>query len=242
MRYIKSQENLTNKFLSSNDWDIIELDISINKALAHEYVDALESKLQHLCFTFDSKEFLKEEVYESFKKTNSVGNYEGNVGAWTISWPMNRDIPCPSKRHANLEKYPELKKYDLEIAVSDFYYDCITQDAYRFGLMIELEKLLTIRSLRQLMVSKHFPGLIVKTHVDGPAKKLHIPLRTNKEAFFTFGDNRERRYNLEVGKVYIINTTVSHGTENFGDTSRYHLLSRIDLDFINQVVSISGQI
>jgi hypothetical protein len=122
MRYIKDYEFLSEDFLTGNDWDVIELKISIDTELADRYVEALETTLQHLCFTFESKEFLKTEVFESFKNTNSVGNYVGNVGAWTISWPLNRDIPCPSKRHANLEKYPELKKYDLEVAISDFYY------------------------------------------------------------------------------------------------------------------------
>jgi len=240
MRYIDNYTSLSKEFIESPDWDVIELKFHIDKNLAKDYIHSLETKLPHLCFSFESKEYLKPEIYESFKTSQQVGNYVGNVTAWTISWPTNRNIPCPSKRQANLEKYPELKKYDLDLSVADFYYDCITQDIYRFGLLKKLEERLTPQATRQLMVAKHFSGLKVLTHIDGPAKKLHIPLKTNPNAYFTFGENRERRYNLEVGKAYLINTNISHGTENLGDTSRSHLLSRVDSEFLEKFVMIEG--
>jgi hypothetical protein len=242
MRYIKDYDSLTREFIESPDWDVIELKFTIDKKLAEEYIEYLETELSHLCFSFESEEYLKLEIYESFKSKGQVGNYLGNVTAWTISWPVNRDIPCPSKRQANLEKYPELKKYDLDLSVADFYYDCIIQDIYKQGLLSKLEETITIRSMRQLMVAKHFPGLRVLTHIDGPAKKIHIPLRTTEDAFFTFGENGERKYNLEVGKAYLVNTDISHGTENLGDTCRSHLLCRVDNDFLKEFVMISGHI
>lgn len=240
MRYIKDYSTLTKEFVESPDWDVIELKFTIDKTLAEDYINYLETTLSHLCFSFESKDFLRPEIYESFKTQGRVGNYVGNVAAWTISWPVNRDIPCPSKRQANLEKYPELKKYDLDLSVADFYYDCITQDIYRYGLLSKLEEKLTIKGMRQLMVAKHFPGLRVMTHIDGPAKKIHIPLKTSPTAYFTFGDAGERKYNLEVGKAYLINTNISHGTENLGEISRSHLLSRVDSDFLEEFVMIDG--
>lgn len=242
MRYIKGYSSLTRDFIESSNWDIIELNFTINQSLAEDYIEQLESKLGHLCFSFESKEYIKSEIYKSFKTHGRVGNYVGNVAAWTISWPENRDIPCPSKRQANLDKYPELRKYDLDLSVADFYYDCITQDIYKFGLLKKLEELLTIRATRQLMVAKHYPGLCVMTHIDGPAKKIHIPLRTNPDAYFTFGDNGERKYNLEVGKAYLVNTNISHGTENLGDTARSHLLCRVDSDFLEDFIKINGYV
>jgi hypothetical protein len=96
--------------------------------------------------------------------------------------------------------------------------------------------------MRQLLVVKHFPGLEVVTHVDGPAKKIHIPLQTNEFAYFTFGDKKERKYNLEVGKAYLINTNISHGTENLGDEARIHLLSRVDSEFLEKFVLLDEHI
>lgn len=242
MRYVSKYETLTNKFIESSDWDIIELKFTIGKELINNYLYQLENRLSHLCFSFESKEYLKSEIYDSFKKYKKVGNYLGNIKGWTISWPANRNIPCPSKRQANLEKYPELKKYDLDSAVGDFYYDCFTQEVYKFGLLEKLEDYLTIKAMRQLLVSKHYPGLTVLTHIDGPAKKVHIPLETNPLAYFTFGDNRERKYNMEVGKAYLINTNISHGTENLGNTPRTHLLSRVDIDYLETFVMLDGSI
>jgi hypothetical protein len=240
MRYVKDYDFLSKDFIESPNWDIIELKFTIDKKLAEDYITQLEDQLSHLCFSFESQEYIKPEIYESFKTHGRVGNYVGNVTAWTISWPINRDIPCPSKRQAALEKYPELEQYDLDLSIADFYHDCITQDAYKFGLLKKLDELLTIKATRQLMVAKHYPGLCVMTHIDGPAKKIHIPLRTNSDAYFTFGDNGERKYNLEVGKAYLVNTNISHGTENLGDTPRSHLLCRVDSDFLEDFIKING--
>jgi hypothetical protein len=242
MRYVTDYKSLSREFIESPDWDVIELKFTIDKDLAESYIKQLEDNLAHLCFSFESQEYIKPEIYESFVTKGRVGNYVGNVSAWTISWPENRDIPCPSKRQANLDKYPELKKYDLDLSVADFYYDCITQDVYKFGLLEKLDQKLTIQATRQLMVAKHFSGLRVMTHIDGPAKKIHIPLRTNSDAYFTFGDNAERKYNLEVGKAYLVNTNISHGTENLGDTARSHLLCRVDSDFLDDFIKIDGHI
>ena len=93
-----------------------------------------------------------------------------------------------------------------------------------------------------MLVSRHPPGLRVTNHVDSDLKKLHIPLYTNPDAVFTFGDNDERVYPMELGKMYIINPIVPHGTFNGGVTERVHLLSRIDLDYIPEVAGMQGNI
>ena len=222
------------------DWDVIELDLQIDKKLIEEYYKVLTTDLADFCFDFNSKEYIRSEIYETFKKEGRMGNYLGNVGAWSVSWPVERDIPCPSKSQANLEKYPELLKYDVDAVKTDFYYDAKPQQKYMFGLMNKLIDMLSEKSLRQMLIAKHPSGLVVRTHTDGPAKKLHIPLFTNKDAFFTFGENRERRYHMEVGKIYIINPLGPHGTENLGDTDRVHLLSRVDFDFIPELLKLKG--
>ena len=222
------------------DWDIIELDLRINPNLIEEYYQILITDLSKFCFDFNSKEYLRPEIYETFKNEGRMGNYLGNVGAWSVSWPVERDIPCPSKSQANLEKYPELLKYDVHAIKTDFYYDAKPQKKYMFGLMEKLVSVLSERALRQVLIAKHPPGLRVKIHSDGPAKKLHIPLFTNKNAKFLFGQDGERTYQMEVGKMYIINPLVPHGTENLGDSDRVHMLSRIDFDFIPEIMKMRG--
>lgn len=222
------------------DWDVIELDLKIDPKLVEDYYKVLTTDLADFCFDFNSKEYIRSEIYETFKAEGRMGNYLGNVGAWTVSWPIERDIPCPSKSQANLEKYPELLKYDVHAIKTDFYYDAKPQKKYLFGLLEKLANVLPESALRQILIAKHPPGLRVKTHFDGPAKKLHIPLSTNKDALFTFGKNAERSYQMEVGKIYIINPLVPHGTINAGDTDRVHLLSRVDFEFIPELINMRG--
>lgn len=238
MRYLKhcNPEDLSIEFLASEEWDIIELDLTIDTVQLFNYYHALKTEFADFCFSFGSKEYLRPEIYERFQKEGCVGNYIGNVTAWSISWPVERDIPCPSKHQANPEIYPEIK----DISHQDFTAKAHPQKRYVFGILEKLLTKLSERALRQILISNHPVGLRVTTHVDSDLKKLHIPIYTNKDAVFTFGENGERVYQMKVGKIYIINPIVPHGTFNGGDTERTHLLSRIDLDYIPEVVGMQG--
>lgn len=240
MRYIKNcnPADLTKEFLSSCDWDIIELDLTVDPVQLEEYYQILQSDLNHLKFNFNSKEYLRTEVYERFQKEGRVGNYVGNVEAWTLSWPVERDIPCPSKKQANPDVYPEIK----DITHEEFTARARPLKTFMFGIVKKLLDTLSERALRQMLIAQHPPGLEVVTHVDSDLKKLHIPLKTNPDAVFTFGDKGQRVYQMEVGKMYIINPPVPHGTQNNGETNRVHLLSRIDLNYISEVVAMKGTI
>jgi len=223
---------------NSLEWDIIELDFSIDKDDLESYYTQLKTRLQNLCFSFNSKEYLRPEIYDRFQKENAVGNYQGNVQGWSVSWPIERDIPCPSKSQANIDMYPELQNLDEE----KFYYDCVPMQVYKFGILNKMLETLSLQSLRQMLIALHPPGLKVNTHTDGKTRKLHVPFYTNKDAVFTFGENRERTYHMELGKGYIINTLVPHGTENNGNTERVHLLSRVDDDFMQSLLLINCNI
>jgi len=238
MRYLKhcNPVDLTKEFLASKDWDIIEINLTIDPIQLFEYYHILKTELADFCFSFDSKDYLRPEIYERFQKEGKVGNYIGNVSAWSVSWPINRDIPCPSRFQADPNVYPEIK----DISQMDFAETAHPQPRYVFGILEKLLNRLSERALRQMLVSNHPAGLQVANHVDSDLKKLHIPLYTNSNAVFTFGENDERVYQMEVGKIYIINPIVPHGTFNGGDTERTHLLSRIDLDYIPEVVGMQG--
>jgi hypothetical protein len=239
MRLLKPKDITdVNALFDSLEWDIIELDFSIDKDNLEFYYTQLKTRLQNLCFSFNSKEYLRPEIYDRFQKENAVGNYQGNVQGWSVSWPIERDIPCPSKSQANVDMYPELQNLDEE----KFYYDCVPQQVYKFGILNKMLETLSLQSLRQMLIALHPSGLKVNTHTDGKTRKLHVPFYTNKDAVFTFGENRERTYHMELGKGYIINTLVPHGTENNGSTERVHLLSRVDDDFMQSLLLINCNI
>lgn len=234
-QYIKNYNaaDFTDNFIKSNDWDIIELNVQLDPAQLTEYINQVKTTLAHLYFDFTYKDYLRPDVYERFIKENKVFNYAGNIGGWTVSWPADRDIPCPGQHQALPEKYPELEN-------CDFYYDSTIMSCYNFGYLKTIREHLTDASLRQMLFSKHHPGLDVLKHVDGPRKKLHIPFETNPDVVFAFGDDLERSYHMELGKIYMINPLVPHGTSNGGNTDRIHLLTRVDFDYMPTLFSMTG--
>jgi hypothetical protein len=68
MQYIKEYSKLTKKFIESPDWDVIELKFTIDKELIKDYVNYLENNLSHLCFSFESNEYLRLKFMKNLKK------------------------------------------------------------------------------------------------------------------------------------------------------------------------------
>jgi len=53
-------------------------------------------------------------------------------------------------------------------------------------------------------------------------KRLHIPIQTNEDCFFTVGDDKR---NLKLGELWEINNDKQkHSVDNFGETDRIHLI------------------
>lgn len=67
----------------------------------------------------------------------------------------------------------------------------------------------------------------IPTHVDTgktlvSCRRIHIPIQTNENCFFTVGDDRR---NLKVGELWEINNDKKkHSVDNFGDNDRIHLI------------------
>lgn len=235
MSYFKGADlkNLTLDFLANEYWEVIELNVQVDPVKITEYYNIVQAKLPHLFFDFSYEKYLRPEITEKYKEKNQVSNYIGNIGGWTISWPVERDIPVPGQYQARPEVYPELEN-------CDFYNDAKPMSYYCFGYMNTLLEQLTEQSLRQMLISKHPPGLYVLTHVDSKSVKLHMPMETNSKAVFHFGPNGEKQYQMEVGKIYLINPSAPHGTKNNGLTPRTHLLSRVDLSYVPTLLSMQG--
>ena len=67
-------------------------------------------------------------------------------------------------------------------------------------------------------------------------------LKTNDKNVFCFGPNHERKYPMEAGKAYIINTHIHHGTLNEGTTERAHILARIQSDKMFDCLNLQGTV
>jgi hypothetical protein len=74
------------------------------------------------------------------------------------------------------------------------------------------------------------PKGIIDTHTDGGSRyfqfgnRLHIPIKTNDNVFFTVGNMRK---NMQVGKIYEIDNLNSHSVENHSTGNRIHLIMDI---------------
>jgi len=71
------------------------------------------------------------------------------------------------------------------------------------------------------------PGQSIPRHLDSTSEgdyclKLHIPLRTNPDAWFMFD---EHQFHLRENRAYIVNVAPAHWFENRGTVARYHILA-----------------
>jgi len=86
-----------------------------------------------------------------------------------------------------------------------------------------------IKDYTALIVNLKPKGMI-DTHTDGGSRyfelghRLHIPIKTNEDVFFTVGNMRE---NMKVGKIYEIDNLNSHSVENHSTENRIHLIMDI---------------
>lgn len=89
--------------------------------------------------------------------------------------------------------------------------------------------------VRQTVISCHPPGSKINLHKDNDEfVKIHIPIIVNDQSYFVFEKNR---YNLKVGKAYLINTDKIHGTENLGDNTRVHLITKLKIQYIDKIIN-----
>ena len=81
--------------------------------------------------------------------------------------------------------------------------------------------------MRALLV-KLTAGKTIRPHVDivgfslVVCRRIHIPVQTNENCYFTVGDDRR---NLKIGEIWEINNDKQkHSVENFGEEDRIHLI------------------
>jgi hypothetical protein len=81
--------------------------------------------------------------------------------------------------------------------------------------------------IRALLV-KLTAGESIRAHTDTSGyslvvcRRIHIPIDTNNECFFTVGDDKR---NLKLGEMWEINNDKKiHSVDNFGKTDRIHLI------------------
>lgn len=240
MRFIKNYTpfSLTNNFLENIEWDIIELNKSIDISKLQNWYYCLEEKFSYLKFNFKTNLNLLNPKAQGIFNTDLNGstfNLDRNeiegLSSYTLSWITEKDIALPPPWAVNFDFFPELKSYYIEesnvidIDYENYYCKCNFLNQYMFGYFQDLTQILG-KYIYNPRVSIHDPYYTLKPHVDKPyLGRLHIPI-VNEDSLFCWGDNLEREYKLSHGKMYIINSRITHGTKN-GKGFRANLISDI---------------
>jgi hypothetical protein len=93
---------------------------------------------------------------------------------------------------------------------------------------------------RQASITVHNPGSIIDAHIDKEIYcdeeyfKIHIPITGNDQSYFIF-DNE--RFVLTPGKIYLVNTSLMHSTNNLGSTDRAHLIFKVPVSKVPEILA-----
>lgn len=241
---------ITSDFVKSTNWDIIELPWKIDVLQLQDWYNIVDREYEDLYFSWRKSEYLK----DKYHLENIDSAFEGEVGqagrgvydqgyhivdyikntnlaeilVMEISWYCEKDIPGVPHWAAREDLYPECLLGEPKKI----------QQKFDFGFVKYMKNTLGEEILKDLSIRKHQPTAVLGKHIDGPnVQRLHIPINTDDEAKFLYGEDLDREYNLKPGKAYIINAAVPHGTVNKSINHRAHLQSKP----VNEtVVKIAG--
>ena len=196
------------------DWDFIELKVNIDVPALSDWYSTVKEKYSNLKFNFAMNHLLKkEEINSSYKDILSPG-----IHSYGLCWPAPQDLPIPPRYAADPLLYPE-----TTLPHEDFEKNMKILEQYRFGYFNQLLEELGQDTFAWSRITVHDAGATIDPHNDGFGTiRLHIPITTNDQAWFNWGD---RQYNFVPGKVYLINTHADHYTSNQGTTERTHIIS-----------------
>ena len=233
--YDPNNHGITEEFLhDSNDWDLIELNYNIDSIGLKQWWDTLTSQFPETIFNFNKNyDLLNLEKSKEMVENGYCGYYCGPIDGITIAWPKERYEPLPPPVQCDPEKFPEVN-------LKTFIDDAVILPKFKFGYFSDLVDTFTRDAFRQAIVSRHYPRMFIKQHIDSKRLKLHIPIETTEGAYFYFGKDRERKYHMKLGKAYILNTGDWHGTSNDTDHFRSHLISRIVRSHVLNLLSLTN--
>ncbi len=194
-------------------FDLIKLKIKVNLLKLRSYYSSVENNYQHLRWTIDSPTAADQGV---------GGHRVDKMFGWAIHTnAVDLDKPYPPY-NIGLEKSNEYRWTALDFDIIEDFKKAFPF-AHGFG------------------IAAHPPGTFINSHVDSDDWiKIHVPIFTSSDSYFYFGDNY---YSMDAdGSLYLVNTTIPHGTDNKGNGTRIHLLFKIPAGKIDYVKSMDGLI
>jgi len=204
---------------------ITKLNFTVNLDSLREYYHTLINDYEHLRWAWDKNG--KEITEEWYDRIISNGIGCTYPYGWAIqSNLIDKSIPCPP--------------YNISIHPRGLYEDT----ELMFGLVKKLKDMMPY-TFRWSMVVQPPEGKVSR-HVDaGDQYTAHIPIYEAPKAVFKFWDENETRkdftFNAD-GSVYLVDTIISHETENYSDTDRVGLVFRFFRKDLPKLQKIVGEI
>lgn len=231
--YSPTDHTITNDLLyNTNDWDLVELNYNLDSASLKKWWYEMLDKFPGTLFNFNKNyDMLNLEKSKQMVEQGYCGYYCGPIDGITLAWPKERYEPLPPPVQCNPELYPE-------VDMSTFNAVAKILPNFKFGYFEEMVNVLGENSFRQAVTSRHYPGMYIKQHKDSKVLKLHIPIESDDNSYFHFGEDRSRKYHLKEGKVYILNTGDWHGTSNETEHFRTHIITRVDPGHVQTILSL----
>lgn len=215
-RFMKNPKGLTTKLLENYDWDYIELPVTVNTEKLMGWYEEVVANNMHSAFIF-SADKMTPYVKQRYQPLVSWWLGENTWGAaeqWTLQWPVQHDGVIPSAYLANEEQFPEAMDPDIEK-------NSVNLDKYFYGAYKEMYDTFpegTFNVTRLLRFGKD-TGLKKHTDVEPPdfLIRMHVQLQSSSGSHWFFGEDLEREYFMEPGKVYLYNTAIPHAAVNRDD-------------------------
>ena len=223
------------RLYDSNDWDLIELNYNIDSPGLKTWWETMLATFPETVFNFNKNyDLLNLERSKELVENGYCGYYCGPIDGITLAWPTERYEPLPPPIQCNNDLYPEVN-------FNTFIDDAKILPKYYFGYFKELVDILGKDAFRQAIASRHYPGMYIRQHIDSKRLKLHIPIETPDGSYFHFGKDRDRKYHMQLGKIYILNTGDWHGTSNDTDQFRTHLITRVTREHVMKIIELTNE-
>jgi hypothetical protein len=107
-----------------------------------------------------------------------------------------------------------------------------------FGFADKILK--NFKNAKQTILMVHGAGTTIDFHIDKEVwlaeehLKIHVPIESNDKSYFQFDDEE---FVLSPGSMYLVNTTLNHGTANLGLNERAHLIFKIPMSSIESILT-----
>lgn len=236
-RFLKHPNGLVQKDLENYDWDLIELPVILDIAEWQAWYNTIKSNLNDYSFSLkNDRNLIGTDLSRDLVYENILRSVWGDPKQWMLQWGIQREGVIPPSVGANPDVFLEMK--------DNFDPSKVNLTQYMFGAYKKFHDTFDNDSFRICKLLEYDPGEGLKPHVDVvegfmPRILIHIknsdasvyfsdgpPSLLTDEYYSTETNFSKREYKLEEGKVYLLNTAVTHYIKN--DTAQTTALIQMD--------------